>query len=279
MKIFDTILFWNEIDLLELRLNEHYNYVDQFVIVESDYTFTGIKKEYVLEKNIDRFNKWIDKINYIKVTNPPNTGNPWENEFWQRGQFYKGWNSLEPSDVIIISDIDEIIRPQALEYIRHTNFDVYILNMAMCYFKFNYMRSDYMWNTTKAFRGISDHGESLRRMENFSGKTVKWLEHAGWHFTWLTDSDETIIKKIESFSHSELNNKEFIEKIDFKKSIGENKNHLNENMITVKLDEYFPKTILDNQEKYQNFVLPNSDISAFNFYSRTPHEIMCNFNY
>lgn len=41
MKNFDTITFFNELDLLELRLNILNDVVDYFVINEANITFTG----------------------------------------------------------------------------------------------------------------------------------------------------------------------------------------------------------------------------------------------
>ena len=39
-RIYDTFIFYNEIELLEIRLNELTNVVDQFLLVEADKTFT-----------------------------------------------------------------------------------------------------------------------------------------------------------------------------------------------------------------------------------------------
>ena len=47
MKTFDCFLFFNELDLLEIRLNLLYSYVDYFVIVESEITFQGNLKEFI----------------------------------------------------------------------------------------------------------------------------------------------------------------------------------------------------------------------------------------
>ena len=46
IKIYDCFTFYNEFDLLELRLTELYNYVDYFVIVEADTTFTNRPKPF-----------------------------------------------------------------------------------------------------------------------------------------------------------------------------------------------------------------------------------------
>lgn len=49
--IFDCFTFFNELDLLELRFNLLYPYVDKFVIAEGSKTHTGENKEFVFEKN------------------------------------------------------------------------------------------------------------------------------------------------------------------------------------------------------------------------------------
>ena len=41
MKIIDSFIFYNELDLLEYRLSILNEYVDYFILVESSYTFTG----------------------------------------------------------------------------------------------------------------------------------------------------------------------------------------------------------------------------------------------
>lgn len=255
MKIVDTFLFWNEFDILELRLAEHYDYVDEFVIVECDHTFTGKFKGHTLDQNRNRYAKWWDKVNYIKVSDPPNTGNPWDNEKWQRGQFSQGWKNLGKDDVIIVSDVDEIIRPSALEQIRNTNYDVYVLNMTLFYLRYNYVCLNYPWEKVRAFRGFRDHGETMRQMRTFPGKNVCTIEHAGWHFSWL-GNDAEVTNKIKSFSHYEFNNSNFLGKLNVSKSIQNNQNHFDMPMSKVKLDEYFPKALLENLDKYSSLILP-----------------------
>lgn len=62
MKIFDTFTFYNELDLLELRMNILDDSVNYFVINESNITFTGKKKPLYYFENRERFKKWNHKI-------------------------------------------------------------------------------------------------------------------------------------------------------------------------------------------------------------------------
>ncbi|KAE8697133.1 Detected protein of confused Function [Hibiscus syriacus] len=43
-RVFDAVLFSNEIDMLTIRWNELYPYITQFVLLESNSTFTGLPK-------------------------------------------------------------------------------------------------------------------------------------------------------------------------------------------------------------------------------------------
>ena len=47
MKVVDCFTFYNELDLLEMRLEEMYDIVDNFVIVEATKTFVGKEKKII----------------------------------------------------------------------------------------------------------------------------------------------------------------------------------------------------------------------------------------
>ena len=48
MKVFDSFIFFNELDLLEMRLNILGDVVDTFVITESPFTVSGNENPYTL---------------------------------------------------------------------------------------------------------------------------------------------------------------------------------------------------------------------------------------
>ena len=65
-RIIDSFLFFQELDLLEVRLEYLYEKVDKFIILESCQTFTGGEKSFYFEDNKKRFEKYLDKIIYYK---------------------------------------------------------------------------------------------------------------------------------------------------------------------------------------------------------------------
>ena len=48
-KIYDGFLFFNELDLLEIRLNTLNDVVDYFILVESSVTHAGKSKSFIFE--------------------------------------------------------------------------------------------------------------------------------------------------------------------------------------------------------------------------------------
>jgi len=67
MKVFDCFTFFNELDLPELRLKLLDDYVDWFVLTESNLTFSGKDKSYYFEENKNRYAPWLHKIIHIKA--------------------------------------------------------------------------------------------------------------------------------------------------------------------------------------------------------------------
>ena len=69
MKIFDCFMFYDEEMILDFRLNYLNQYVDRFVIVESSYTHSGKKRKLLFD--INKYNKFKDKISYIVLDEEP----------------------------------------------------------------------------------------------------------------------------------------------------------------------------------------------------------------
>jgi len=123
MALFDCFVFNNEFDILEIRLREMGGLVDRFVLVEANETQTGRKKPFHFEEHRERFAAWADRIVHVKVTFPeklpPARGKRrreggWEREHYQRDEIARGIGQAAPDDLILISDVDEIVRADRL---------------------------------------------------------------------------------------------------------------------------------------------------------------------
>jgi beta-1,4-mannosyl-glycoprotein beta-1,4-N-acetylglucosaminyltransferase len=144
MKVYDCFPFFNEFDLLELRLESLWDIVDFFVIAEAATTHQNIPKPFNIELNFDRFKKYWSKIRYIMVIDMPKHPDTSLNEEYQRWSLRRGLNDLQPDDFVIVSNCDEIPHPSAIEKIKHDakNHDRYRLCYPLFFFKLNYIKID-----------------------------------------------------------------------------------------------------------------------------------------
>lgn len=279
MKIFDCFTFYNELDLLELRLEELYDHVDHFVLVEGCTTFTDLPKPYYFEENKDRYTKWLDKIIHVKVDNMPHSTDAWENEKFQRNSIEQGIETANDDDIIIISDVDEIVRPEIIDEMRQdTTTQIWGLRMPLFNFKFNYMLTtadNYSVWGMAGRKKVMVPAEDFRRQRfqlnsfsfGYNKDGIRIMEHAGWQFTYLGDT-AFAENKIKSFAHTETNTPEIIEQLDVERSIKNGDGilpHPNYRFSIVKLDDYFPKTIRNNLDKYSSGIVEDMGSLALDF--------------
>lgn len=134
--LIDYTLYNGEIELLQLRYNYYKDYIEQFIIVEANYTFTGIYKQFSLEKDLKRCNIPTDNIAIIKVdlqdsklnigiddveyANLVGNNDPLFIKFLARKKIQR--NSLthilekfDEDSIFLISDIDEFVNVDKLD--------------------------------------------------------------------------------------------------------------------------------------------------------------------
>ena len=111
--LIDAFPFFNELDILELRLAELSSIVDRFVIVEANRTHKGTLKPLYYAENKARFAEWEKKIVHV-ICPLPDDGADLpairRREMMQRNAILEGVRDCADDDVIMISDADEIPR-------------------------------------------------------------------------------------------------------------------------------------------------------------------------
>ncbi len=115
--VYDCIPFFNELDILKLRLNILNPIVDRFIIEEATVTFSGEPKELCFEKNKEMFKEFLPKIEYIVVDNSPLDVTTHVRDNFQKNALERGLKGASDEDVIILSDVDEIPNPKVLKKI------------------------------------------------------------------------------------------------------------------------------------------------------------------
>jgi beta-1,4-mannosyl-glycoprotein beta-1,4-N-acetylglucosaminyltransferase len=251
MKIIDSFIFYNEIDLLYYRLSILHEYVDKFILVESTHTFTGDEKPLFYLENQEKFKRFNDKIIHILVTDFPykkpninyDSQQQWENEYYQRNCIKRGLdklineNYLNDEDIILTSDVDEIPNPTVLINAKNNilNFVHNTLNrlaLDMYYYNLYYRIGEGSnWHgiklfTYNAYKNINLTFQQMRIWEH--SNYVPIINHGGWHLSYFGDLD-FIVKKIASYSHQEYNNENYLDKNILHEKIKNGVNLLNNN--------------------------------------------------
>lgn len=218
--IYDTFIFFNELDILELRLNVLNDVVDYFVLVESTLTFQGKSKPLVYRDNKDRFSKFAKKIIHVVVEDTPANVAPFDREYFQRDAILRGLERCSSDDLVLISDIDEIPNPLSIPtQLRKGTYCAF--SQSLFYYQLNCKSLEHdglPWSLLARFDGLSSPANLRKELVALQGSILAGsntnehkfsiIENGGWHFSYL-GSPQTIIKKIEAFSHSELNLPEY----------------------------------------------------------------------
>ena len=219
IRIIDSFIFYNELDMLLFRLTELYESVDYFVIVEATHTFAGNKKELYFENNKNKYTQFLDKIIHIIVDDMPNNGDAWDNEFHQRTCINRGINRLKLSDndLILISDCDEIPDKKILEGLKNKKFtsDMVYFNMDLYYYNLQ-CKAETKWTLSKLIK--YQKYKSIKDPSKIRELNCNESIDAGWHFSYFGDIS-FIKNKIKNFSHQEYNNNNYLNDEKIKKQI------------------------------------------------------------
>ena len=230
MKIFDCFMYFDEDIVLDVRLNYLDKYVDQFIIIESEYNHKGEKRAPLFD--INKFKKFENKIKYILTNNIPpgienikandneseiyrkSIFNAWKRENLQRNQISEGLSDAQEEDWVIISDLDEIPNLSEIK-LKNINDNFVFFKQDMMYYKFNLKLEDYTWVGSKAckmknlespqwIRDIKDRKYSWWRVDAYFSKRkysdILFVENGGWHFSYLKKPKD-IEKKLKSYLH------------------------------------------------------------------------------
>jgi beta-1,4-mannosyl-glycoprotein beta-1,4-N-acetylglucosaminyltransferase len=225
-KIYDLFMINNEMDWLEIRMDTMARHVDYFVILESPVTFTGLEKPLVMKDNWDRFEKYHEKMIYKVLENPPfGASRAWDYEDYQRNAMFnqvipalKGEQAARIGDVILVADVDEIVRPAALQIMRNCDFPQRLtLRSQFYYYGFQFLHQGLEWEHPQAttFQGVADtiQPANLRNGEGGSKLKAWWekadLWNAGWHCSSCFATIGDMLTKMSSFSHIPLNQEEY----------------------------------------------------------------------
>ncbi len=285
MMVFDCTPFFNEVDLLEMRMKIMDPYVDYFLIEEATVTFSGDKKELIFEKYIDKFKDYKDKIIHVVVDDTPEHFNTFERDYYQKNKILEGLHKAGASedDVIIMGDVDEIPNPKVLEDILK-NFDktkVYHLAQRNFYGFLNIEEKsgnilsitgdfpemkggDRKWLGTKvtSMQNIPEEGiVRLRDLIPVTDERSVRVADGGWHFSYMGGCHETnpvkrMGVKIKAAAHQEYNDREILAETMDRLVLGQDIFGRDGRFERVEVDDSYPEYLRNHLQDYDYLIMP-----------------------
>lgn len=250
--IYSLTMFFNEFDLLDLKIQEELPHVDCMIIVEADHTHSGQPKTLHLPTNKKYENP---KIKILTMGDDFKTDS-YSNEGRQRNAALP--TNLEDDDILICTDLDEINKSEDMPKIidaakRHELVRIAMFNY---YYKINVTTS----TVTKWCLPFAVTGKYLKT----TNKTLteirrheKWgnvISTEGRHFGYLADA-QGISYKIKNFLHTNFNRPKYTDIDKIQERIKDLKDPYDRTkLLKVQVDDTYPKTILNNMPYWSKYI-------------------------
>jgi len=280
-KIYDCFNFYNELDVLELRLNILYDHVDYFVIAESNLTHSGEVKPFYYDDNKERFAKFSDKIISYKILDNPkdfvnleSTDDPelqkiqqymaithrfnrqsqpdYGRDFFQKESVRRALVNCDDDDIIIFSDADEIPNPYILHNLKKLDLDnsLYALNQYTYYYYINVLKQkDWFGSRIGAYKNMKKY--SFNEIRGDDSLSIR-VADGGWHFSFMGGL-EMVKNKLLSYSARDMLYHRVLDELE--NNIKNNVDpFFRSSLTTVGIDESYPKYLLDNLDKYHHMI-------------------------
>jgi hypothetical protein len=238
MKIKVFVPFFNEHMLARINILSSLNWVDEFHLTEANFTFQGKKKEFVFDQS--SLSEASSILNYHPIN--------FENDFLISrkyfphlfGKFRPSWHPkiffntswyneavqrnrscdqifIDDDDIIILSDIDEIIDPRKIDIIIDAvnKYKIITIKMYFSLLYFNLFSTSWSGPEDYSYRMFIMKGSEFRK-RNFDYDTLRKLgersqlineiycipEICGFHHSWIGNL-EAIKSKLVSYAHVE----------------------------------------------------------------------------
>ena len=267
--IYDCFSYLDEDLLLDLRLNILNDFVDFFVIVEGNKTWQNNSKK--LKFDINKYSKFKNKIKYIKVEDLPEGEDPYKRENYQRNSILRGLSNADDEDIIMISDLDEIPNPKVLSNFKK-EMKYAAFKQKHFYYKFNLQSNNYpYWYGTRIcikkflkspqwLRDLKFKKRPFWRLDKLRLNNI--IDEGGWHFCNLKKPDlllykyQNLCETNDPINFKEKIDKKFLDINEISKRIelGHDIIGRKDNFSKIELDNSFPNYLLDNREKYHEWI-------------------------
>ena len=277
--IYDCFQFFNELDMLKIRLNVMSPIVDKFVISEATETFSGLKKPLYYEENKEMFAEFADKIIHVVVDDTPE-GYTHDRDTFQKNAVTRGLKDCTDEDIIIFSDLDEIPNPEKIKEILKDFQEDKIYHFAQRLF-YCYLNMEEVSGNLLSYAGEFEGVErkkwigskmcsyKLLREQNLMLGELRFperkeigirVEDGGWHFGYMGGHGEKDIKKrvqekVISAAHQEYNSKHVLNQVTDQIKDGKDIFGRDAKFIRCEIDESFPVYVREHQDELSYLIM------------------------
>jgi len=274
--LIDAFIFFNEKDLVELRVKYLNPVVDFFVIIEANVTHQGKEKKWnfpsIIENQLKEFSHKIKyhqlniDIEEIKnhtswITHEVKGGDAWRIENFQRNYIKKACEQFDDKDILIISDVDEIPNKKKLEFIKASDFKQIApvaLEQHLFHIDCNFLKIE-SWKGSIATTMYMSRVYSPQQLRN-ARNNISYLSDSGWSFSSFGGYNR-IKEKIESYAHAEHNNDKFKDPEHIANCQKTGADLFHRNVKSKKVEKnFFPKDLLEIMEQNSIFYFGNENI-------------------
>lgn len=277
--VYDCFQFFNELDILKLRLHIMSPVVDKFVISEATTTFSGLPKPLYYEENKEMFKEFEDRIIHVVVEDTPE-GYTHDRDTFQKNAVGRGLVNCQDDDIIIFSDLDEIPNPEKIKEILPHFEDDKIYHFAQRLF-YCYLNMEEVSGKLLSFAGDFDGVEKkqwigskmcrygLLKEQNLSLGDLRFPERkacgirvadGGWHFGYMGGHGESDLKKrvqqkVVSAAHQEYNSREVLSDVADKIRDGKDIFGRDSQFVMRQIDDTYPLYIRQHQQELGHLIM------------------------
>ena len=282
--IYDCFQFFNELDILKLRMHIMSPIVDRFVISEATTTFSDLPKPLYFQENRELFREFEDKIIHVVVEDTP-PGDTHVRDTFQKSAVGRGLVGCSDEDIIIFSDLDEIPNPKMIRQILPHFQDDKIYHFAQrlfyCYLNMEEV-SGKLLSYAGEFPGVEKPrwiGTKMCRYGLLKEQKLELgdlrfperkecgirVDDGGWHFGYMggrgeADPRKRVQQKVVSAAHQEYNKKEVLADVGDRIRDGKDIFGREAQFVMRTIDETYPEYLRTHQEEYAHLILqPEKD--------------------
>ncbi len=272
--VYDCFQFFNELDILKLRLHILSDVADRFVISESTVTFSGEPKPLFYEEHKEEFREFADRIIHVVVRDTPMDCDAFTRDHHQKCAVIRGLADAGPDDIVIFSDVDEIPNPDTLRALLPQVEDgrIYMLAQRLFYGCLNLedisgnnlsVTGEFegahprRWLGTKVCRRSMLDIYTMEQLRDAAQKAVGVrVDNGGWHFSYMgggrdESMEERIRYKIRSAAHQEFNNRRTLFEVGSKIRSRQDLFGRDSRIVVAKIDDSYPQYLRDHLDEYR----------------------------